>query len=582
MTRPGRVLPAALGVGGLFLLALALRAWGIGWGVPGPSRYYPYHPDEAVLLQAVCSVNPLWGDVTPSFYNYGSFSILLCRLAYDLIAPLAGWGAVPRFDQPFSGWVGDLARLLLVGRGITVLLGAATIPATWALANVLFGRRAAWIAAGLLAVTPLHVTLSHYLTVDVPATFLTTLSLLAAALALRSGPGAGMIRWCAAAGIAAGLATGTKYNSFPVLLALLPALWSAWQVEGSQGRRFALMGALAAGGALIAAFLISTPGALLETDLFRRHVEYELLRNREGQGLVFRDTLPTVLYHLLISFPVGLEWPLWLLCLATLPLLFLPGRGRSAVQGAGPLLFLAVSFLLLLPAERKFLRYITPLVPPMLVLVGGAIEQLLEQPRSRPWRTGAVALAGAAALASTLAHLGVLARPDARDEAAAYLRSNTLPGDIVALGSDSYFYTPPIHPTAGAVKAGVIFGGPPIWDAYPRDTSRPDLTPVENFRVLAPPPMTGALSTSLLERYHPRYVILSDYEWEDPLRIHAAEPQYRNGILDLLAVLDRKYVVAREFRPRPALLGFTWWSRGTPPHDWRYYMPTVRVYARRS
>jgi hypothetical protein len=227
------------------------------------------------------------------------------------------------------------------------------------------------------------------------------------------------------------------------------------------------------------------------------------------------------------------------------------------------------------------LRYVTPLVPPLLVLAGHAVDRALEPHRWRAFMAAGVALAGMAAFASTVAHLGVLSRPDARDEAAAYLRAQVRDGEVVALGSDSYFYTPPLHPTAGAVKAGAIFGGPPVWDAYPPGTPRPDLTLVERFQVLAPPPMTGALSIELLQRYRPRYVLLSDYEWEDPLRIRAAELGYQNGTLDLLNALDRDYVVEREFRPRPALPGFTWWSRGTPPHDWRYYMPTVRVYARR-
>jgi hypothetical protein len=90
-----------LGLGLLTLLALGLRAWGLNWGLPSAARYYPYHPDETVLLNAVCSVNPLWGDFTPGFYNYGSLYILLTRIVFDFAAPIAGWGSVPRQDLPF-------------------------------------------------------------------------------------------------------------------------------------------------------------------------------------------------------------------------------------------------------------------------------------------------------------------------------------------------------------------------------------------------------------------------------------------------------------------------------------------------
>src|SRR5262245_19916670 len=103
------------GLAALLALAALLRIWGIGWGLPHAGRYYPYHPDESVLLHAVCMVNPLWLDFEPGFYNYGTLTIFLSRLAYDFSAVAFGWGPVPR-DAPFAAWVDDFAHLLQVGR----------------------------------------------------------------------------------------------------------------------------------------------------------------------------------------------------------------------------------------------------------------------------------------------------------------------------------------------------------------------------------------------------------------------------------------------------------------------------------
>ncbi|HEU4754343.1 MAG TPA: glycosyltransferase family 39 protein, partial [Armatimonadota bacterium] len=342
-----------------FFGALLLRAWGLTWGLPSAARYYPYHPDETVLLNAICGVNPLWGDVAPTFYNYGSLHILLSRLAYDVVSPFLGWGTVPRFDQPFPSWVGDFARLLLVGRWMTVLLGAATVPATYALGRRLFSARTGWLAALFLAVAPLPVLLSHYLTVDVPAAFFTTLSLFFAAQALGSAEPKPALRWVAAAGFVAGLAIGTKYSSLPALLALGVPLWHLSRAKGGRSRAIAA-GALAV--ALCAAgFLLATPGALLEPVKFSKDLAYEMGRNREGQGLLFKATPPALLYHLGISLPVGLEWPLYLLSMAGVAVALWRRRPADWLL----LVFLGLTFLMLAPAERKFLRYVTPLFPPL-------------------------------------------------------------------------------------------------------------------------------------------------------------------------------------------------------------------------
>src|SRR5947208_16023258 len=83
----GASLRTAGGLAALVLFAVVLRAWGLEWGLPHAGRYYPYHPDESVLLDAVCRVNPLWGDFAPGFYRYGTLYIFLARLAYDFSLP---------------------------------------------------------------------------------------------------------------------------------------------------------------------------------------------------------------------------------------------------------------------------------------------------------------------------------------------------------------------------------------------------------------------------------------------------------------------------------------------------------------
>lgn len=604
----------------LWTLAGALRLEGVKWGIPNWTRFYPYHPDESVLLHAACQINPLWGDFAPSFYNYGSLYILLCRLAYDFAAPLMGWGAVPGDPDRFTDWLWAFSRVLAVGRLVNVGLGIALVGVTLLLARLLWTRAAGWWAGVFLAVAPMPVLLGRYMTVDFPATFLATFALAFAAAALRARSPRQRLGWVTASAGAIALSAGTKYHVFvaPVVLALtawdrwglddlgwppwLPILggaflagvgfaplwvahWETWR----ERRKLApvALALLLSGVAFAICFVISTPGCLLEFETFWRDLRWEMGRNREGMGYLFEATPPSAIYHLTVSLPIALEWPLYLLCVV--------GVGWSLVRRRREdlllWLFVLPTFGALALSERKFLRYVAPLLPPLVVLAGRFLAELggAGDGRRRVWARGLAGalggIAAAAALASSFAHVRVMVAGDVRERAVADLRAMARPDDVVALASDAWFYTPPIHPTAGCVKVARLYGGPPIWEAQGEPlTETLCRFAAREYVILAPRshPPAGALPPNALDRYRPRWVIITDYEYEDAERIRRARPDFRHGILTLLEAMRTDYLLEREYRPRPHLLGFTWWRHGIPPHDWRYFMPTVRIYRRRD
>ena len=80
--------------------------------------------------------------------------------------------------KDFAVWYPQWAKMYLIGRCLTVGMGVGTVWAVYAIGRRLWGRRAGLLAALTLAITPLHAQHSHFLTVDVPATFWAMLSLL--------------------------------------------------------------------------------------------------------------------------------------------------------------------------------------------------------------------------------------------------------------------------------------------------------------------------------------------------------------------------------------------------------------------
>jgi 4-amino-4-deoxy-L-arabinose transferase-like glycosyltransferase len=545
----------------------------------------------------VSHLAPFRGDFLPSFYNYPSLYLILSRVAIDLAAGYHLLRPEPPLHAAMAQWVGDFARLLLVGRLVAVALAVGTVLLVYAIARRLYGRRPAWLAAIFLSVAPLHAVHAHYMAVDVPAAFFAALCLYACARALpvdgRAARSFGARRWVAIGAIA-GLAAGTKYNAGLVLVAGLVPLtaWArAWRVAGVRHvpARWAA-GASLMGAAALLAFLLTTPGALLESGPFLNHLAYELWHSEHGHGEVFRELPPAGLYHLAVTLPLGLGWPLFALAMGGVGLAFWRRRPADWLLLAATLPY----YLLMAGTELRFLRYMLPLLPPLAILAarftvaaGAVARRHLTRGGARGlgWTLGG--LAAAVALAVSVAHLRVMASEDPRDAAARWLRQTTLPGETVALANNSWFYTPPLDPSAGCITFALRFGGPPVWDVDARNESRPPAPfDLGSLRVLAPrawPAPQGPLPVPSLEQYRPERVVISDYEYADPLRIGRADPEYarRNPELALWQALHRSYVLEKEFRPRPRLGGLTWFANETPPHDWAYYMPTIQVYRRK-
>ena len=188
----------------VFFLALVPRVWGFDWQLP-EALYY----DELKYV--------LWAERTEAtdgeeldFRNPTLFGRLL-GLEYRALGAL-GWEDGARLD-------GERARrwlsLRLASARLTVAaLGAASVAVLFLAAASLWGVWVAAVAASLYGLSFLSVHLAHLALNDVPASFFLAAALWAAARALAR-PTAG---WLGLSGLAAGLATATKYN-FAIALA---------------------------------------------------------------------------------------------------------------------------------------------------------------------------------------------------------------------------------------------------------------------------------------------------------------------------------------------------------------------------
>lgn len=324
-----------------------LRFWSLGAGIP-----FSVGVDEPEVMNRAVGIMRS-GDFNPHFYDYPTLYIYL-QTAVACVRFLVG----AMRGEWFS--LAEIApeQFYLWGRAVTAAFGTATVALVYFI-GLRWGTRYALVAAGLMAVMPMHVRESHYVLTDVPATFFVTAAFL---LSLRAAetPRATAFMW---AGAAAGLAAATKY---PAGLVLLLPLIAAWMTHGARPSRLAAAGAVVAGAAI--AFLIAAPYTVLDLPGFLNGYA-RLMKSYAGAQ---PPEAPAVTYfkHLLIA----LWWPGMLAVVGgfvfgVVRAINGPGRVRWTLAVAFPLVF----FLFLSKQALPFGRYLLPLVPFLCILAAVAV-----------------------------------------------------------------------------------------------------------------------------------------------------------------------------------------------------------------
>ncbi len=500
--------------------ALFLRLPGTAWELPGRLHAFSYHPDELPVLGAASSVWPCGQGFNPRFYNYGTLQI------YLLSVP----AALSRSPDGIN-----LAFATLLSRLLTALMGTATVAVCWYGGRRVAGVAGAVTAAAFVAIAPVHVQHSQFVTVDVPAAFWTSLALVAA-ISARTGAG----------GFFAGLAAATKYPAGAAVSAPLAAVWL--MVSRAKRPKAAKAGAATAvAAAALAGFLIGCPGALIWTADFVRGLTYEMSHVSSGHGLVFRDTGPGPFHHLFRSLLPGLGWPLLALAAAAIIL----ALGRRQKDARVLLIFAFVYFVLISLGVVRFARYVMPLIPALALLCAA----LMRQPRPR-WAIPAVSAALAVTAAYGLLLNNAFLKPDPRTQAAEWIWEQASEHSISVAGPTvPWFYSPPLSPEFGALSV---------------EDRRAAAAQARGVRMLV-----GASDwdVSILDQ-DPDAVVISDFESEDPERLKEADFER------FMSRVRRDYKPARQFGGQPGVEFFTLgWKL---PHDMRYPSPEIAVYVRKA
>jgi len=417
---PGGGSPWVLGAA--VFVGLVLRLWGLDFGLPNTAA----RPDESVLVHRALAIAA--GQLNPHFFNYPSFHLYLLSFVFGLYYVLAYLAGVIDGTQTFLlRFLLDPSDIYLAGRALTALMGTATVVCCWRLGRALGGVPTATAAAVLSAPVFLHVRDSHFLTVDVPATFWTTASLVCLVVYGQHG---GRRRLILGA-VLIGMAMSTKYNAALFLPAMILAVWRS--PDGDRCRRTALALGLAATG-----FLCGSPFIALDPFGFWRDFLFEW--QHFGRGHTGQQLGNGWFYHLTFTLRHGLGLPLLLTSLASLGLLAWRRRPGDLVLLTAVTAYFAVAG----GGESLFVRYAMPLVPLLCVAAAAGLAHAADQRMAIVIPASLIVVAPSAMVA--IDHDRLLAREDTREQARRWIEAEVASGSRIALTGSDYGY-PRLRPT---------------------------------------------------------------------------------------------------------------------------------------
>jgi 4-amino-4-deoxy-L-arabinose transferase-like glycosyltransferase len=399
------------------LLALAVRVWGLTFGLP----LVRARPDELLIIGASLAI--VGGNPNPGFFDYPALHFYLLAGLYSIYY---AWGllsgvftSVAQFAQQFRvHW----EPLFYIGRVTTALMGTATVVVMFAIVRPLFGRLTALIASFFLALAFLHVRDSHYGTTDVPLTFF----LMAALLAMVRVHGNPQRDEARLAGILSGCAVATKYTAAPIAapIAVVAALHAS-RLTGGWRRIVRESPLLWMAVPAVLMFLVLNPYLILDFERAAEHLR--ILRVSSAAGM----TPPELLgrgwtYHLPFSLGYGLGWPLLVTGLGGLIWSGFHYPAATLLLASFPVAY----YLAVGAGYNVFVRYMVPVVPFVCVFAAVLVADLAAVAGRRSRRLGiamAAVLAGAIVMpsAASVVRFNVLiSREDSRVVAGRWLHEH--------------------------------------------------------------------------------------------------------------------------------------------------------------
>ena len=401
LTLNGRVSWPFFVLAAIVVVALALRLHGLNWDDGNG-----FHPDERdIYMRSDCmyalltdaphaptcgylndqpEAEPGLGGLryffdaersplNPHWFPLGSiliYVLVFLRSFVELFTDVGG------FDMRYAG------------RTLSALADVGSVLMVFVLGRRLYGRNVGLLAAGLTALAVIHVQHSHFYR---PETFTVLLTLASIWATLRMVEKR-RLRDSVLLGVILGLALAPKVNVLPLLAPLvlgygyriLDEAEGLWDEITAETVVRVIGHAILAGVVALAVFFVTTPYAFIDINGFVGDVMLQTRMAREAGFFPFTvqyvDT-PAFLYQIRQTTVWGLGVPLGIVAWLAIPFtVLMVFTDRRHLRGDLILLVWVIPSLIFFETfEVRFLRYLFPLMPVMILLASRMMLWSLER-----------------------------------------------------------------------------------------------------------------------------------------------------------------------------------------------------------
>lgn len=389
---------ALLGI--IFLFGAFLRFYHLNW-----DEGLGFHPDERNIIKAVQNIR-IPGQLNPHFFAYGGFPVYLIRLISQ------GVHLVSQNDSIY-----DYGNLNLIGRSLSALLSTFSILLIYILGRKLTAQKTGLLAAFLFAFSPGLIQSAHY---SVTESWLIFFLLLITLSGLKIYENPELKNWLLMA-IVCGLALGTKISA-AIFLIIPLIVWTLIWRKKLANIFWGLIFILTLG--LI--YFVSSPYSLLDFRSFYNSLVYEFLtatgKINVPYTLQFLNTKPYLFFIENLFWQTNLILPV--LGLFALVFWLIHSFKTKNLKSVPFLLFGLIFFVYVGSWQTKFIRYMLPFIPVLILAASWLTVKILSHKKLVYWGFGLTTLLVMLTLFWTLAFMRIYAKESTRITASKWIYQN--------------------------------------------------------------------------------------------------------------------------------------------------------------
>ncbi len=531
---------------GILAVAAILRLWGVNWGMP-----YIFHPDERFMISR--GVYFFGGDFNPHLFIYPSLLMYILfifnGLEYAIGRLLSAFHSLEEFTNLYHS---DPATFYIPNRIVIVLFALLSIYMVYKIAREIKNPETGLLAASLLALLPVHVMHSHFVTTDVPCVAFVLLSFFYSLRIIDSNETKNYIL----AAVFGGMAASIKYNGGMVVFCMIMAHWiRAWneeQVSLKQRIKRILTYTLSSKLILncflsVFIFILTSPYVVLDFNSFLNDFLFQLSVQRRGHGLIFVGIENKIFYEIFVVFKNWGGWPFLILMFSGL----LYSLKRVNAKIFLFLFWIVIYCLALFSSNDLFIRYTILLIPFLIILAAKAVYEGMYERRTTAVKAIFIALFSIAILYMTVF---------------SFLISKSMSGQDARIQAKKWFE----KTAAKSNSVGIMLSATGM---QTRDDPPIDST----FAIYRDRSLNELLAKN------PDWIIISSYDYVDYMRIREKYDFTRENYFALKALKNEEidYQLEKSFDTSPEFLGHKF--LGTYPlHDMMYPFSKIEIYKRKE